>query len=150
MKIYIASSFAYKDKKIANERKKKIEEAANLLRNRGFDVYVPHEHTIDHAWDYPNKEWALMVFTNDMMAIKDCDVVVMLSYGKVQNNAGVDWECGYAYGIGKKVIVVMMNEEIESLMVVNGSYDRIRGIDRLNDYDFDSMTLLRDEPNEQS
>ena len=73
-KIYLASSFAYKDKAKSAEKKSWIDEAARILRNRGYDIYVPYEHVIDHAWDYPNKEWGLMVFTNDMMAIKECDI----------------------------------------------------------------------------
>ena len=153
MKVYLASSFAYKDKTVSEERKAKIVEAKEILKSKGLDVYVPYEHQIPNAWDYPNNEWALMVFTNDMMAIKDCDVVVLLSYGKEKNNAGVSWECGFAYGSGKKVVIVRMSDEVESLMMWHGSYAQVqglRGMSGLNSYDFNKMPIHRIEAVEQS
>lgn len=150
MKVYLASSFAYKDKELSHTRKINIGRARDILEDKGLDVYVPYEHQIPNAWDYPNNEWALMVFTNDMMAIKDCDVVVLLSYGKEKNNAGVSWECGFAYGIGKKVVIVRMTEEIESLMMWHGSYSQVSGLEELKFYNFNRMPVCRISGVEQS
>ena len=144
MKIYIASSFAYQDKKIANERKKKIEEAANLLRNRGFDVYVPHEHTIDHAWDYPNKDWGLMGFAVDIQHLEECDAVVVLSYGR-HSTTGTAWEQGYAYARNKKILIVEMNDSIQSIMIANGSNASVKGLIGLKNYDLDRFPYTKTE-----
>ena len=49
MKIYLAASFAFLNKKLTEERKVIINEAADILRRRGFEVFVPHEHKIPNA-----------------------------------------------------------------------------------------------------
>ena len=74
-----------------------------------YGSVCPVEHSIPNAWDYPNDEWGLMVFESDINAINDADVLVLLSYGRKQT-AGSAWEAGYAFAMGKKVIVVEMND----------------------------------------
>lgn len=83
-----------------------------------------------------------MVFANDVVALDHCDIVVMLSFGK-ENNAGAAWEVGYAYAKKKKVIVVSMTDEIESLMIQHGSYAQLKGLEQLEKYDFDKMPMIR-------
>ena len=123
MKIYLATTFGDK----TSDFRINAMSVARILRiNCGHEVYCPWEHEIPHAWDYPNNEWALMVFTNDVTAIKEADVVVMLSYGRMGNAAGSNWEAGYAFGIGKRVVVIEMAENaVMSLMVANGRYATI-------------------------
>jgi len=135
MKIYLASS-------LSEDKRAKMYEAINHLRNIGHDVYAPVEHKIANAWDYPNDEWGLMVFEDDIKAIKESDAVVMLSYGR-ESTAGANWECGYAFGIGKKVILVEMTEGIMSLMVANGRYATVKGIEGLKSYDWEKMPPTR-------
>ena len=135
MKIYLATPFS-------EDKRNDMYRALNFLRSEGHDVYAPVEHIIEHAWDYPNNEWGLMVFQADINAIRDSDIVVMLSYGRM-STAGANWEAGYAYGIGKKIIVVEMTDEVMSLMVANGRYATVRGIDGLMNYDFSSMPKTR-------
>lgn len=135
MKIYLASS-------MSNEKRTNMENAVQILRAKGHEVYNPCEHVIPHAWDYKNGEWGLMVFTNDVTAIQDADLVVALSYGRM-STAGVNWEMGFAFGIGKKVIVVEMTDEIMSLMVANGRWATVKGLDGLKNYDFGTMPKLR-------
>lgn len=136
MKIYLATTLAL-DKR--NDMYKAIE---ILRENESFDVYAPVEHTVDNAWDYPNNEWGLMVFTNDITAIKNSDVVVMLSYGR-NSTAGANWEAGYAFGIGKTIIIVEMTDEVMSLMVANGRYATVKGLDGLSQYDWSKMPKSR-------
>ena len=120
IKVYLASPFDA-------ELRKDMNDAIDTLRNKCFmEVYAPVEHSIPNAWDYPNDEWALMVFESDINAINDADVLVLLSYGRKQT-AGSAWEAGYAFAMGKKVIVVEMNDEIASLMVSNGRYATVKG-----------------------
>ena len=135
MKIYLATSFL-------QEYRPDIEKAKNILRNQGHEVYNPVENFVPNAWDLPNDEWGLMVFTADVNAIDWCDVVVMLSYGRL-GPAGSNWEAGYAYGTGKKVIVVEMTDEIMSVMVANGRYATVKGLDGLAGYDWTTMPKMR-------
>ena len=84
IKVYLASPFDA-------ERRKDMNNAIEILRNKCFtEVYAPVEHTIPNAWDYPNDEWALMVFESDINAINEADVLVLLSYGRKQT-AGSAW-----------------------------------------------------------
>ena len=121
-----------------------VRTAALILEDAGFDVYVPTEHHVDHAWEYPNNEWGLMVFQADIEAIKRSDYVVVLSYGR-ESTAGTNWEAGYAFGIGKKVIVVeeCASNGIMSLMVANGRYATVEGLAGLEAYDWDKMEKSR-------
>ena len=135
MKIYLAAS-------LDGDKREGMKTAVDILRERGFDVYSPVENKIPNDWDYPNTEWGLMVFTSDINAINHCDVLVLLSYGRY-STAGANWEAGYAYGTGKKVLVVEMTDEPMSLMVANGRYATIRGLDALAKYDFSTMPKTR-------
>ena len=90
-----------------------------------------------------------MVFTHDVIEIDKADVLVMLSWGK-ENNAGAAWEVGYAFGTGKKVIVVGLTDEVESAMILHGSYAQVKGMIGLEQYDFATMPKTRDLVGEQS
>lgn len=135
MKIYLATP-------LSQECRPDMYKALDLLRHQGHEVYAPVEHFIPNAWDYPNDEWALMVFTSDINAIEWADVLVILSYGRM-GTAGCNWEAGYAYAKGKKVIVVEMTDEIMSLMVANGRYATVEGLEGLKEYDWETMPKTR-------
>lgn len=135
-KVYIAAPFS------EEEYRKNAGIAAVTMNAKGFEVYEPYAYQIPHAWDYPNTEWGQMVFMNDLKAIDDSDVVIVLSYGR-NSTAGTNWEAGYAFGTGKKVIVVEMTNNVMSLMVSNGMYARVRGLEGLADYNFDVMPKTR-------
>lgn len=135
MKIYLASP-------ISQERRQDMHMAKEILRNAGHDVYAPLEHFIPNAWDYPNDEWGLMVFTSDINAIDRCDVLVLISYGRM-GTAGSNWEAGYAFAKGKKVIVVEMTDAVMSLMVANGRYATVKGLGGLAEYDWTTMPKTR-------
>lgn len=139
MKIYLAAPLGTKGSK----KRKNIIKATTILRERGFEVYCPCEMIIPRAWDYPNNEWGQMVFANDLHALTNCDIVVMLDYGREKTTAGTNWEAGYAFGIGKKVICVEVTNNIVSLMTANGSWARLKGLHELAEYDFVSMPKLR-------
>ena len=85
--------------------------------NRGYEVYMPSQLKIPNAWGMTMQEWAHCVFTVDVMKLDKADWVVVLDYGR-HNTAGTSWECGYAFGKGKKILVVRMpGVEEQSLMV---------------------------------
>lgn len=143
MKAYLAAPF-FDDMDKANAM-----EATRILREKGVEVYLPLEHKIDNAWDYPNHEWGKLVFQNDIQAIQESDVLICLSYGRF-STAGTNFEIGYAYGIGKKVIVVEMPKvELMSLMTMNGCWAVLQGLNELKKYDFDIMPRLMDYDMEQ-
>ena len=135
MKIYLATPLSL-------DKREDMERAARILYTSGHDVYRPVDLKIPNAWDYPNNEWGLMVFQSDINAINNADIVVMLSYGRM-STAGANWEAGYAFGIGKKVIIVEMTNEIMSLMVANGRYATVKGLEELRNYDWDKMPKTR-------
>ena len=58
LKYYLAGS-------VAPEFRSDVLELTRRLKEKGYDVYAPLEHTIENAWDWPNDEWALQVFRND-------------------------------------------------------------------------------------
>ena len=135
MKVYISST-------LNPDKRENMKKAAEIVRNEGFDVYDPSEHVIDHAWEYPNREWGLMVFQADIQAIQESDYVVVLSYGR-ESTAGTNWEAGYAFGLGKKIILVEMTDNVMSLLVANGRYATVKGLEGLEDYDWDEMPKSR-------
>ena len=132
LKIYIAGS-------VAPEFRTSVNELTNRLRESGYDVYAPLEHTVENAWDWPNDEWGLQIFRMDVEAINRCDIMVVLSWGRRMTTAGTSWEQGYAYGIGKKILFVEMNNEEQSLMCANGRYATVKGIDNAVSYPFYDM-----------
>ena len=136
MKVYLAAPFEKGEQRI------NADTARIILEKKGFEVYAPWLYKIPHAWDYPNTEWGQMVFMNDVKAIDDASVVVVLSYGR-NSTAGTNWEAGYAFGTGKYVIVVEMTNDVMSLMVANGRFATVKGLRDLEKYDFKLMPVTR-------
>ena len=137
-KIYLASS-------LNAEMRYENLLAKQILEFAGFEVYYPLDYTIPNAWDYPNTEWGLMVFQNDIAAIDKCDYMVLLTHGR-NSTAGANWEAGYAFAKGKKVIVVEMSTDdnaIMSLMVAHGRYATVKGLAGLEQYDWAVMPKTR-------
>ena len=131
MKIYLAGPF------FNDEERSNIEKARDVLRERGFEVFVPMEHKIEDGENLPNAVWAKKVFEMDKEAIYDCDVMVVLYYG-LYSDSGTAWEAGFGSCLGKKIVVVFCNEEISSLMVVNGGIINIK-LEDLKDLDFENL-----------
>lgn len=116
MKLYLASPFFNINEILMYEG------AIEGLRDKGYDVYVPREHTIEGAWDMSNKTWAGHVFSEDMCAINDCDVVLVMNHG-MYSDSGTAWEAGYAMAAGKKVIQVLCGDSntTYSLMMISSA-----------------------------
>lgn len=115
MKIYLAGPFFTKFQREA------IKECAKANRNLGHEVYVPMEHFIEGGEEMPNSVWARKVFEEDVKAINQCDKVIAL-YEGLMSDTGTAWEIGYAYGIGKPVVLADASASAPlSLMVVNSA-----------------------------
>ena len=133
MKIYLATTLG-KPKGLYRRNAIKAKE---ILESLGHTVFAPWETKIPGAWEMSNQEWGRKVFDSDIKQINEAEAIVALSYGR-KSTAGVNWECGYAYGIGKKVLIVeMLGMKIMSLMVSNGSWAVINGLEELEKYDFE-------------
>lgn len=113
-KIYLASPL------FTDYERQKVQSVASILRNMGYEVYVPMEHTIEDAWEMPNHEWAKKVFDEDVKAIQEADEVYCIYYG-LYSDSGTAWECGYAYALRKPVRLIDESNEEVSLMMVNGA-----------------------------
>lgn len=139
MKIYLACSFAYEDRELTQTRKTTMGLFQNHLTDLGHEVYNPSQLKIENAWDYSMYDWGNLVFQADKKAIDDADLIIFISHGK-ENNAGSVWEVGYAYALGKKIIMISMNENSpESLMVIHSCHACLKGVEEFWNYDFDNM-----------
>jgi len=142
-KFYIASPF-FKP----SERAHAID-VCEHFRALGHSVILPLEHKFPDAYDMPNDEWGKAVFDYDIQAINSSDFVICLSYGR-QSSAGTNWEAGYAYGIGKPVLVVEMPMvKLMSLMLMNGSHAVFRTKNGLYEYDLNTCAPVIDKQMEQ-
>lgn len=142
MNIYIAAPFG----EIGTEKRYVVEEIRKILQSKisyKDKIFCPWDYKIPNAWDYSNAEWVRMVFTNDVKEIDASDIIIAVSYGRIETTSGTNWEIGYAFGTGKKVIVVEMTNNVMSLMVSNGCYAVVNGLVGLKEYDFDKMLKLR-------
>ena len=141
-RFYLASPF------FGKEEREKALEIAEYLRGKGHTVFVPLEHKFSHAWDIPNYEWGRNVFNLDIKGINASNVMICLSYGRI-SSAGTNFEAGYAYGIGKPIIVIEMPEvKLMSLMLSNCAKAVIKYKDYKN-FDFNKIPNLIDYEMEQ-
>ena len=93
---------------------------ASILRKNGYDVYCPFELKIENAWDMSQEDWAKKVFDADIRALNDCDIFLMITPGR-NSTAGTNWEQGYAYAKGKRIIVLQYTDDTTSLMTFCGA-----------------------------
>ena len=116
MKIYLACPFFNIDEIL------KYEAAIEGLRARGYEVYVPREHTIPGAWEMSNQTWAGYVFDEDVRAINESEVVIVMNFG-MYSDSGTAWEAGYAMAVGKKVVQVLCGESntTYSMMMISSA-----------------------------
>lgn len=124
-KIYLASPL------FTEYEREQVRQIAEALRADGNEVYVPMEHEIENAWSMSNADWGKAVFDEDVKAIRECDQVVCIYYG-LYSDSGTAWECGFAYGIGKPVVLYDAAGDEVSLMVVNGAKARPQSIMKKN------------------
>lgn len=135
MRVYIASPF-FNEKEIGY-----LEEVEQILLNKGINFYSPrlnedrNEEVCQKSW------WSKQTFLNDVKNINSSDCVVMLYHGNY-SDSGTSWECGYAYGIHKPVIVIHLCENEDNgsnLMIHEGCHANLLSIKELEEYDFDKL-----------
>lgn len=148
MKLYLAAPVVGNSADIQNQ----IYNVGNVLTayedseshyrmNRGYEIYLPSNIKIPNAWGMTMQEWGHCVFTVDVLELDRADWVVVCDFGR-HNTAGTSWECGYAFGKGKKILLVRMpGVEEQSLMVsccaaCSISYEDLMQLKYTKDIDF--------------
>ena len=129
MRIYLASPF-FQQKEL-----EKVKETEIILTRRGIDFFSPRLHEVRDQ-EAGSPAWAEEVFRMDRDAIQECDRVLVLYHGGY-GDTGTAWECGYAYAIGKPVVVVLLGDDA-NLMITGGSSSQI-SFAELETYDFETL-----------
>lgn len=129
MKIYLASPL------FTEEELSVIGKVENILRSKGHIVFSPREHE-NREFEVGTRAWSMQIFNLDRSYIDWCDCMVMIYYGGY-SDSGTAWECGYAYGTNKPVIVVQMGKD-SNLMVHEGCHTNVT-LEELETFDFDMM-----------
>ena len=136
-KIYIASPF-FNEREIDN-----LSRVERLLEDRGFQVFSPRQHEVRTEDSINQRLWSKETFLNDRRFIDWAEVVVMLYYGSY-SDSGTAWECGYAYGTRTPVVVVHLeNDNGSNLMVHEGCHTNLSSIAELEDFDFDLLLPVK-------
>jgi nucleoside 2-deoxyribosyltransferase len=91
MKLYLAGPLFTTPERSWNEA------FARRLEAAGHEVYVPHLHP-------PADRTAEAIFRKDLAGVDWADAVVAIMDGP-DPDSGTSWECGYAYGRGKPVVL---------------------------------------------
>ena len=91
MKLYLAGPLFTTPERRWNE------ELAVRLEAAGHEVYVPHLHP-------PEERTADSIFRKDVAGVDWAEGVVAIMDG-ADPDSGTCWECGYAYGRGKPVVL---------------------------------------------
>jgi len=91
MKVYLAGPLFTTPERTWNEA------LAARLEAAGHEVYVPHLHP-------PAVMTPEAIFRNDLGGVDWADAVVAIMDGP-DPDSGTCWECGYAYGVGKPVVL---------------------------------------------
>ena len=101
-KIYIAGPDVFEPNSIEIGKK-----YAQICQDHGFIGMYPLDNVID--FDQEKKKIAEDIFLANVELIKQADIVVanLNSFRGKEPDSGTIWECGYAFGLGKKVIGYM-------------------------------------------
>ena len=128
--VYIASPF-FNDAQIAG-----VERIEGILSRKGLDYFSPMRHGVEAPEG--TTEWARGIFELDRSHIEKADAVVALYYGS-ESDSGTAWECGYACARGIPVILVHMEENGDSNLMLHCSCATNVGPDELSGLDFDHI-----------
>lgn len=101
-KIYIAGPDVFQRDSIAIGKK-----YVELCQKYDYSGYYPLDNVIDFNQD--KKKIALDIFIANEKLIDECDIVIanINAFRGKEADSGTIWECGYAYGKGKKVYAYM-------------------------------------------
>lgn len=124
MNIYLAGPVITKDEKIKQQMDSLELAIKNSRLFNTIKVYRPGMHKVPNAWGIDMRTWGQCVFTMDVIAIDECDWMVVADYGR-QATAGTSWEAGYAFAKGIKILVVQMPNVKETSLMIQGCASNI-------------------------
>ena len=130
MKIYLAGPVVTDDKVIKQQmedleytikhmRLPALHPGECDMRDDFVELYRPGKHKVPNAWGIDMRTWGQCVFTMDVVAIDECEWMVLADYGR-SATAGTSWEAGYAFAKGVKILVVQMPGVEESSLMTQG------------------------------
>ena len=131
-KVYLAAPF-FNDKEVKN-----VEYAERVLSEKGLSYFSPMRR--EDKGEAGTLEWAYDIYEADITEIEKADVIVALSYGNY-GDSGTSWECGYAVGKGKPVVLVHTERDGDSNLMMHCGCTTNIYLDELADYDFNSMPV---------
>lgn len=151
MKFYLAGPVVTDDRNVKKQMEN-IERAIDCMRIYNSDlerdwieIYNPKDNKVPNAWGIDMQTWAQCVFTMDVVAIDQCDWMVLADYGR-HGTAGTAWEAGYAFAKGVKILVIQMPGVTESSLMTQGCAanickyeDFIEGINEISVDKYDKM-----------
>lgn len=114
MVVYIASPFFNDEER---EFLKVLRD--DFAKRDDITPIFPMDFEVGCGMDMPNAEWGLKVYQHDVEDIQRADEVWVVSHG-LYGDTGTAWECGYAHGIGKTVRLMVIENDLQSLMMING------------------------------
>lgn len=138
MDVYLAAPIVG----ITDEQRNMIETVKSRLGVDGVSLHVPGDKKIPNAWGMTQDEWARCVFTNDVLTISSCDWVVVCDFGR-HLTAGTAWECGYAFGIGRKVLLIEMDGGDDHSLMLRGCSTNYCTYDELVNSDISELLIER-------
>lgn len=134
-KVYLASPFFNEDEV------QRMEKVRDILRNKGFDVFVPNEHQ-NPALEFGTREWRKATFESDVAGIDNADCVVAIISQGNYDDSGTAWEIGYSYATGKPVVVINTTGETINLMIADSLHAILTSYVAVENYNFEEMPKI--------
>ena len=136
MRIYFAAPLFSQAEREFNSK------AAGVLRENGFDVFLPQDYSGDIAvpdTDEKRRRLLMQFFAKDIEAIEASDVLLIVLDGRVPDE-GACFELGYAYASGKICVGLKTDSRVSEMgtdnaMIVGSLGDNIAT-------DIDSLTTI--------
>lgn len=121
-------------------QERRVKNAEVVLKSHGLDVFSPREHQFGDIVPMNSPEWREMTFRNDVHAIHETDFMFAI-YDEM--DSGTMWEIGYAYAIGKPIILFNESEDTVNLMQTESIQAYLTNWYEVVNYDFDRMPYVQ-------
>jgi nucleoside 2-deoxyribosyltransferase len=132
-KIYLASPFFN-----ATELRH-VAEAEKVLRDLGHIVFSPRENQLKDL-EFGSVEWRTNVFRSDINHIQWADYVFAI-LGDNYDDTGTAMEVGYAFALGKPILVFNPTGNVLNLMITDSLHAYFESWDEVKAYDFVNLPI---------
>lgn len=136
MRLYLAGPF-FDDEQV--NRIERIEKALDANKTVS-DYFSPRNSNVNDGAEIGSSQWSKDVFQLDVDEIKKADAVIaIIDYVDDNVDSGTAFEIGYAFAIGKPVVLFHEKEAIVNLMLSNGSKSYLTKVSDVESFDFEKM-----------